>query len=90
MSYEIVLGDLARESIFSLPPELADELGAALERLGENPVERSQPSDFPYPFGQVYRFGLQHAGAVYLFAAHFYYGEDERTLRVFDLRFSRE
>jgi hypothetical protein len=90
MSYEILLGDLAGKSIFQLPPELADDLESALNRLAENPVERSQRSDFPYPFAQVYYFGLRHAGATYLFAAHFYYGEDERTLRVFDLRFTRE
>jgi hypothetical protein len=90
MSYDIVLGDLARKSLYRLPPKLADGLHSALERLAENPVERSHRSDFPYPFGQVHRFGLRHAGEVYLFAAHFYYGEDERTLRIFDLRFSRE
>jgi hypothetical protein len=90
MSYDIVLGDFARQSIYRLPPELADELEAALQHLAENPVERSQRSDFPYSFGQVYRFGLRRAGEVYLLAAHFCYGEDERTLYVFDLRFSRE
>lgn len=90
MNYDIVLGDLARQSIYRLPPALVGELQTALERLGQSPVERSQRSDLPYPFGQVYRFQVRHGDEVYRFAAHFYYGEDERTLRIFDLRFLRE
>jgi len=75
-----------------LSPDAADFLRASDEparaaivdhllRLAEAPVERSEPSYFPYPPGfQMYRFKLVGDGPRRYYTVLFKYAADEETL----------
>ena len=94
MHYEIVYGDRALDPLAELGmPQVLDCVEAAMNRLANDPVHLSRRSDAPFatPDGrllrtQVFDFHCDAGkGRRVHFRAHFYYGEDERMIRVIAL-----
>ena len=86
MSYVVEKAEGAFSRLVGLPPEVLQKIDAALSELAASPLELGKKASFPYPpRGQMYPFHCDHAGVRYYFVAFYYFGDDERTLRVYDV-----
>ena len=88
MAYEIVFGDgaLVRVVNAKLPVQAVDFLQRAFQQLAHSPTILSQATCFPFPpLGQRYGVHCNVNGKRYSFGVFFFYGADEKSLRVFDV-----
>ncbi len=91
MDYEIIYGEGALDRVFSLDmPEVVDCVEKAMNRLADNPLlhGRRGRDVSQLPNGQIIRWQEFNfycdsgPGHRVHFRAHFYYGDDEHSLRV--------
>jgi hypothetical protein len=86
MSYAVITTEGALSRLVGLPREVLDRLSDALGKLGDSPQTLGRKAVFPYPpKGQIYPFHCDHAGVRYYFVAFYYFGQDEKTLLVYDV-----
>ncbi len=86
MNHVVVTTERAFARLAGLPQELLDEVEAALRRLGDDPQGLARKAPCPYPpKGQIYPFHCDYQGTRYHFVTFFYFGEDKRTLVVYDV-----
>ncbi|MEN6451257.1 MAG: hypothetical protein ABFC96_12260 [Thermoguttaceae bacterium] len=98
MKYEIVYGDHALDRLFAVAseldaPELVDAVEEAMDRLADDPLHHGKRGRTIYqlPGGRVVRaqeFDFHcnaGPGRGVHFRAHFYFGDDELSLRVINL-----
>ncbi len=94
MPYEVVYGQGALDALFNLKmPQVLDCVEEAMNRLADDPVQHSRrgPAVYQLPNGRIIRpqqfdFDCEGApGQRVHFRAHFFYGDDEHTLRVISL-----
>jgi hypothetical protein len=87
MSYAIVFGPRAAERLeHSRYEPFLDCIESNLARLAEDPTAVSKRSDFPFPRpGQQFDFECADGERRVVFAARFYFADNETELRMFDL-----
>jgi hypothetical protein len=88
MAYEIVFGSRALDRVekASLPIQVGEFLERELERLAQAPASLSHATSFPFPpLGQRYGVHCDLDGMRYYFGIFFLYGQDERSIHVFDI-----
>jgi len=88
MAYEIILGDKALDRVekAQLPIQVIDFLERELMRLAQSPTTLSHATSFPFPpLGQRFGTHCDLDGKRYYFGIFFLYGQDERSLQVFDV-----
>jgi hypothetical protein len=88
MPYDILFSDHALDRVAAAhpPDQVIDGLERHLQWLADDPINRGRKSIFPYPpKGQICPFHLHFAGFRYNFVVFFYYGQNEQSIKVFDV-----
>lgn len=88
MSYEIVLGHRSLDRIRDVNLAVLDCLEDGLSQLAFNPVELGRRATLPHPTAMCYDITCTIPEGTYYFRAFFYYQQNERDLRVFDITFT--
>ena len=90
MSYGIVLSPEARHALARIDVPIRQKLLRQLEILGEYPTELSQPSHWPYREKcQMFPLDVDHEGWRWELRTLFQYSQDEQTLQVWMMGFSK-
>jgi hypothetical protein len=87
MNYEVVLGPRAIEKLRSAPEALRERIEKRLEELASDPKKIGRKTVSPpfVPIGHIYQFHEQHADRRHYFTVFFVYGDDEKSLNVWDI-----
>ncbi|MGA2229303.1 MAG: hypothetical protein ABSH22_00110 [Tepidisphaeraceae bacterium] len=90
MNYAISLTIEAEHDLARLPSAVRRFCGVQLRLLGDAPTVLSKPSRFPYREKcQMFQFGCLHANDRWELNALFQYSQDETTLVIIGIRFSK-
>ena len=87
MSYAVAVSSKVRDSIQSLPFDLAEQVWDHIELLLADPLGRGRRAEFPRGSGQSFQFDAESGGLYYLFSLSFCYRDtaDENQILITDL-----